>query len=175
MTGLAEDVLTRVGEDRVVADQDDGLTGREYRDDLPGQGAGQSERGPAGLGEDPTVAGGGPDGQCAGRPKQVGDGAPPDGENRRPRSDRNRRKGGSVKTWEKLPQNALGVSGRIAISPSSVGGFEKVGSTPHRIARGGLNTAQVELKEDSHFDRTKQIFFGTTHCVPKLLLLYRHQ
>jgi hypothetical protein len=43
VAGLAEDMAAGVGEDRIVADQDDRGVGREQVDDAPGQGSGQAD------------------------------------------------------------------------------------------------------------------------------------
>jgi hypothetical protein len=83
VAGLAVDLLARVGLGGVVNDQEDRAAGEELPDEVAGQGESQSEGGPLRGREESLVAGAVPAGEASEGPTEVGDRAPPGGQDRR--------------------------------------------------------------------------------------------
>jgi hypothetical protein len=87
MAGLAVDLAPGVAVDGVIADQGDGLAGRDQGQDQTRKAAGQPECGPFGEGKDPLIGGAVPFGQRCGGAEEVGDGAATRGEDSRAGED----------------------------------------------------------------------------------------
>ena len=87
MPGLAVDESPGMTVDGVIADQGDGLVGRDQGQDQSRKLAGQAECGPFGRGEDPLIGGAVAFGQRCGGADEVGDGAAAGGEDGRAEED----------------------------------------------------------------------------------------
>jgi hypothetical protein len=99
-----------MGNDHVVAGQDDRLLSGQEWDDVPGQGASQSEERPPGSEEDAAITGDVPRRRRAGRGEEVGDG-PASGRDDRGSEQQEALIGRLSEDWGEAIENRVGFIG----------------------------------------------------------------
>jgi hypothetical protein len=123
---FAVDVRSRMGDDRIVASQDDWRILGQQRDEMPGQDAGELDHRLAGLRENAAVAGGMTWCERSGCAEEIGDGASTAGEDRSAEQYQEAAIGGlGAKTGAKVSSKTRDSSGRMVMGPPSVGSPRK--------------------------------------------------